>query len=71
MKWPMGVVLSCESGCARSFVRRRAIGRSVARPVVIDISAPSASCLRVAGPAVQLHECLSRGALRVRRSFRH
>ena len=45
MCWPMGVLLSRESCCAPSFVRRCAIGRNLARPVVIDVSAASASQL--------------------------
>jgi hypothetical protein len=48
----MRVLLSHESGCARSFLTRCAIGRNLARPFVIDVSASSASQL-AAGPTVQ------------------
>jgi hypothetical protein len=54
MRWPMGVLLSCESVCARLVVRRCPIGRNLARPVVIDVSASSASqlaCCRVGNAA--------------------
>jgi hypothetical protein len=41
----MRILLSHESGCARSFVTRCAIGRNLARPFVIDVSPSSASQL--------------------------